>query len=273
MARLDVESLFTNIPLEETIKICCDSLYKNQELLSNINKNQFEKLLRAALCNNYFLFDDIVHQQVEGVAMGSPLGPSLANAFLAHYEQIWLNDCPDEFKPVYYKRYGDDIFARFRSPHHLEKFNEYLNTKHANIKFRLKLAVLISRNNKSFTTTVYHKPTFSGVYSNFNSFIADEYKHGLIFTLLFRIFSIISDFSKFHEEVNYLKNVLKKNSFPSTLIDKCIKIFLNKQFSQKILEHTVPKKELCIVLPYLGMSSLCLRTRLQKKHQQQHFIL
>ena len=47
-------------------------------------------------------------------------------------------------------------------------------------------------------------------------------------------------------------------------MDKCIKIFLNKQFSQKILEHSVPKKELFIVLPYLGMPSLCLRTRLQK---------
>ena len=54
MASLDVESLFTNIPLEETIKICCDSLSKNQELLSNINKNQFRKLLRAPLCNNFF---------------------------------------------------------------------------------------------------------------------------------------------------------------------------------------------------------------------------
>ena len=272
MASLDVESLFTNIPLEETIKTCCDSLYKNQELLSNINKNQFEKLLRAALCSNNFLFDGIVYQQVDGVAMGSPLGPSLANTFLAYYEQIWLNDCPNEFKPVYYKRYVDDIFVLFQSPHHLEKFNKYLNTKHANIKFTNEkevngslpfLDVLISRNNKGLTTTVYHKSTFSGVYSNFNNFIADEYKHSLIFTLLFRIFSIVSDFSKFPEEVNYLKNVLKKNYFPSTLVDKCIKIFLNKQFSRKILEHTVPKKELCIVLPYLGMSSLCLRTRLQ----------
>ena len=61
MASLDVESLFTNIPLEETIKICCDSLYKNQELLCNISKNQFEKLLRAALSNNYFLFDGIIY--------------------------------------------------------------------------------------------------------------------------------------------------------------------------------------------------------------------
>ena len=114
------------------------------------------------------------------------------------------------------------------------------------------------------TTIVYHKPTFSGVYSNFNSFIADGYKHDLIFTLLFRIFSIVLHFSKFHKEVNYLKAVLKKNSFPTNLVDNCIKIFLNEQFSQKILEHAVPKKELFIVLSYLGMSSLCLRTRLKK---------
>ena len=67
--------------------------------------------------------------------MASHLGPSLANAFLAYYELIWLNDCPDEFIPVYYKRYVDDIFVLCRSPHHLKKFNEYLNTKHANIKF------------------------------------------------------------------------------------------------------------------------------------------
>ena len=57
--------------------------------------------------------------------------------------------------------------------------------------------------------------------------------------------------------------MLKKNSFPTNLVDKCIKIFLNKQFSQKIPEHTVPKKELFIVLPYLGIPSLCLRTCLQ----------
>ena len=53
MPSLDVESLFTNIPLDKYIEICCDSLYKNQKLLSNVNKNQFEKLLRAAICNNY----------------------------------------------------------------------------------------------------------------------------------------------------------------------------------------------------------------------------
>ena len=122
------------------------------------------------------------------------------------------------------------------------------------------LDVLISRIKEGLTTAVYHKPKFSGVYSNFNNFIADEYKDGLIFTLFFRIFRIVSDFCK----RTYLKEVLKNNAFPTNLVDKFVKIFLNKQFSQKILEYTVPKKELFIVLPYLGMSSLCLRTSLQK---------
>ena len=63
-----------------------------------------------------------------------------------------------------------------------------------------------------------------------------------MFKLLFRIFSVVSDFSKrVNDRVNYLKDMLK-NSCPINLVDKYIKIFLNKQFSQKILEHTVPKK-------------------------------
>ena len=132
---LDVKSLFINIPLEETITVCCDSLYKKQEFLCIISKNQFKKLLKAALSNNYFLFDGIIYQQVDGIVMDSALCTSLAKALLAHDEQIWLSDCPDEFKHVYYKIYMDDIFVLFGSRHHLGKFDEYFNTKYANIKF------------------------------------------------------------------------------------------------------------------------------------------
>ena len=192
MATLDVESLFTNIPLEETINISCDSLFGSEAKINNFSRNDFEKLLRMALQNNFFNFDGKTYKQIDGVAMGSPLGPSLANAFLCFHETIWLNDCPEDFKPVYYRRYVDDIFALFRSPDHLEKFTSYLNSKHKNIKFTYEkesndslpfLDILISRSENGFKTSVYHKPTFSGVYSNFNSFIYDQYKIGLIFTM------------------------------------------------------------------------------------------
>ena len=132
-----------------------------------------------ALQNN-FNFDGKIYKQTDGVAVGSLLGPSLANAFLCFHEQIWLNDCPENFKPVYYRRYVDDIFALFRSLDHLEKFTNYLHSKHEHIKFTYEkesnnslpfLDVLISKLENGFKTSVYHKPTFSGVYSNFNGFI------------------------------------------------------------------------------------------------------
>ena len=71
---------------------------------------------------------------------------------------------------MYYKRYDDDTFALFWSPQHLEKFNEHLNTNHINIKLTGKKEVngslpLLDVPIEGFVTTVYHKPTSSGVYS------------------------------------------------------------------------------------------------------------
>ena len=85
----------------------------------------------------------------------------------------------------------------------------------------------------------------------------------MIFTLLFRTPSIVSHFSRFHSEVCFLKEILKKNAFPIKLIDSCIKNFLNKRLTEKPVTLTAEKKDLVIVLPFLGKSSLDLRTRLR----------
>ena len=125
------------------------------------------------------------------------------------------------------------------------------------------LDVVITKASNGFETSAYHKPTCSKVYSNFNSFISEEYKVGLIFTLLFRTFSIVSDFSGFHSELCHLKEVLKKNAFSIKLIDSCIKNFLNKRLTEKPVTLTAEKNDLVIVLPFLRNLSLDLRTRLK----------
>ena len=156
----------------------------------------------------------------------------------------------------------------FRPPVHLEEFQNYLNSKHRNIRFTceeqhnnfvLFLEVLITRTGNGFKASVYHKPTFSGVYSNFDTFISGEYKVGLIFTLLFRTFSVVLDFSRFHVEVCHSKETLKQNAFPIKLIDSCIKSFLNKRLTKKPVTLTVRKKDVVIVLPFLGKLLLDLR--------------
>ena len=132
MGSLDVESLFTNIPLEETINICTNLLYNNEDVMEGINKCEFKNLLWLATQESHFIFNDVLYKQKDGVAMGSPLGPTMANVFLSFYEIKWLEQCPKEFKPVFYRRYVDDIFVLFESAEHLSKFRNYFNTYHPN---------------------------------------------------------------------------------------------------------------------------------------------
>ena len=89
------------------------------------------------------------------------------------------------------------------------------------------------------------------------------YKKSLIDTLLFRCFSICSDYTLFHLEVENLREILKKNSYPSGIIEQSIKSFLNRLHVPKKVIPTVPKKELFIVLPYLGTLSSNLKRKLR----------
>ena len=102
MASFDVVSLFTNIPLKEAIDICIQNIFQDNDKVENFSREQMHKLLTLAASECYFLFNKGYYKQKDGVAMGNPLGPTLANAFLAHHEKIWLQECPDDFKPLMY---------------------------------------------------------------------------------------------------------------------------------------------------------------------------
>ena len=87
-----------------------------------MSKDSFCEFLTSAMSKSLILFDQEFYKQLDGVAMGLLLGPTLANVFLCYHESIWLQYCPSEFKPVIYRRYVDDIFLLFLSKHHIEKF-------------------------------------------------------------------------------------------------------------------------------------------------------
>ena len=203
--------------------------------------------------------------------MVSPLGPILANAFLCYYEKKWLRECPEIFLPNVYKRYVDDIFVTFDCYSQLLKFVDYMNYQHSNLKFTFEvetnnsfsfLDVKICRENDRFTTSIYRKPTFSGVFTHCDSFIPAFYKHGLVNTLIFRCFKICSSYEKIHNEIVSLKDILKHNSYPKNFIDNCIKNFFDKLYVSKKVYQTAEKKSLLIVLPFLGRLSFETRNRL-----------
>ena len=107
------------------------------------------------------------------------MGPTLVNYFLSHYEKIWLERCPTDIKPLFYRRYVDEIFELFESQDKLIKFRDYFNGCHPNMSFSDEverdgklsfLDVNVLREEGQFVTNVYRKPTFSGVYTHFESF-------------------------------------------------------------------------------------------------------
>ena len=201
MASLDIESLFTNIPLNEVIDICIDDLFCDTNTIQNLDRNDMRELLNLAAYESFFIFDQVMYKQIDGVAMGSPLGSILANAFLCHFEKQWLSECPPDFLPKVFKRYVDDIFVMFLCQSHLKDFVNYMNTKHPNIKFTSEfeqndlfsfLDVKITCSNNHLITSVFRKATFSSVFTNFKSFMPVTYKFGLVHTVLHRSFSICS---------------------------------------------------------------------------------
>ena len=101
--------------------------------------------------------------------MASPLGLTIVNAFLCHYEKEWLDNCPIHFKPMIYKRYVHDIFVLF----YLKNTSNLL--QHKSIKFTSEtehansfsfLDIKITRHDQQFKTSVYRKLTSSGVITN-----------------------------------------------------------------------------------------------------------
>ena len=111
MASFDIESLFTNIPLKETIDLCVDILFSNTTNIDGITKEYFHELLSICMSESLVLFDGEFYKQIDGVAMSSPLGSTLAKIFLCFHEYIWLDNCPVEFKPVICRRFVDDTFC------------------------------------------------------------------------------------------------------------------------------------------------------------------
>ena len=86
----DVISLYTSIPLAETIKLAVDIIIENN-INAKITKEELTTLFEFATSKTHFQFDGGIYDQIDGISMGSPVAPSLANLFMGVHEVKWLN--------------------------------------------------------------------------------------------------------------------------------------------------------------------------------------
>ena len=261
----DVVSLYTNIPLAETIDIVVDTLYGGgSKRVPPVSRVVFKRLLEIAT-GGMFMYKDTLHKQVDGVAMGSPLGPSLANFFLGHIEQTKLFQSED-FYPIVYLRYVDDILAVFEKGTTYHPFFELLNKQHTNLKFTVEeatensfpfLNVNIIISGSSVETWVFRKKTHTNVLLNFTAVVPIFWKTGLIKCLLSSARKICTSEVLFRSEVETLKRMFAANGYPRTFFDKTLEKFLSHEKSEKIVtdEEEQTDRRHIFGVPWVGNAS------------------
>ena len=204
--------------------------------------------------------------------MGSPLGPTLANLFLAHMEQQWMSM---NFSPILYRRYVDDIFCVFENESDSKNFFVFINQQHQNLKFTFEegenntlpfLDVNIIMKDDEFETHIYRKTTFTGLLLNFHAMCPEQWKKGLILGLLHRAYTVCSSWTLFHEEVTRIISLLADNGYSYSYVQNIIKKFIdhkiNPDSSKKDTDSDKVKPT--FKLPYIGYPSLLLKRKISK---------
>jgi len=189
----DVTSLFTNVPLDETIQILADKAFnddwfnKTQEL--NLSRDQLIKLLNAATKNQLFQFNGNLYEKTDGIAMGSPLGCLLTNVFTCCIEDKLDQDGK---LPSYYQRYVDVTFTIMPDIASAGIFLDTLNHCHPSAKFTMEvernvllpfISVELLNLAPRIMPKVYIKPTNTGLLLYYQSHMDNRYKHSLITTM------------------------------------------------------------------------------------------
>ena len=265
----DVVSLCTNVPLSETIELIINRLYADGNPYAiPFDKVVFRKLMFMAT-QGLFMYKDKLYKQIDGVTMGSCLGPTLANFFLGCLEEKLLASTNNP-SPNLYLRYTDDIYTVFDSDSACTQFLDILNSQHKDIKFTLEkntnrenlpfLDVQIKLNDSGYDTCVRRKPTNTGLLLNFSALCPNTWKSGLIMCLLHRAKKISSSAELYVQELKRLRYIFRNNGYPDWFINNTIKKFEKRQNNPP--DKYEPDFLFSIGIPFFGKASRVFAKRL-----------
>ena len=246
---LDVESLFTNVPVQRTINIVMDRVYNHPTIKApSIPKEILRELL--VICTTEVPFRDAegkMYIQVDGVSMGSPLGPTFANFFMAEVENRALAGMPSASKPSFYGRYIDDIFIICAEDVLLLLKDEMTLISGMNFTIEKSvenklpfLNVLVEKRDDVLKTTVYRKPTDNGKCLNAISECPDRYKLSVIKGFLYRAKNLSTDREDMLVELSRSKQILVNNGYSNKDVDTEIRKLLRNSTTTTTNNNNTP---------------------------------
>ncbi len=249
-------------------------------LFNNFTISSIVELFTIVLNSSFLCFEDKILLQAFGVPMGNPLSVSVADLFLGYFESIFLDNCPDCFKPLFYKRFVDDILLVFDSSKLpinttktfiVESFVRYLHDflKDTRIRFTYELEVdgripfldcYIKRTDGYCNLSVFRKTTHSNRYISCFSNAPKQFILSTLNTLRCRALRYCSTLDALHSEFVFLRDIfVSKHGYDSRLVDK----YFSVKNSMLGCKPRPPSPLAFMVLPYFGPTSYSIRAYLQ----------
>jgi len=234
LVSFDVRSLFTSIPVSETIDYILEIIPEDGLPLP---KAVMKSLLHMASRNILFTFNGNLYTQHEGMCMGSNLGPTMAN-FAMHMLESKITQ-----STLFYQRYVDDIFAIFNNKEEADNYLQHLNSLHENLKFTIEhskenkitfLDMNIEYKNTTFNTSYHIKATNTGIYMSKKANSPQQYKEAAIRSLIYRAYRLSSSVENFYNTYKIIKLIFVNNGYHHNHIDK-IKERTIKQIDNRIV--------------------------------------
>ena len=164
--------------------------------------------------------------------MGSPLGPTFAEFYMANLEKTVFNSsCPHQ--PKFYTRYVDDTLTMFENADHMKSFMQHLKEssclnftcekpKCDTFQF-LDVEFSVDPATSKVTTGIFTKESSTGISFNYHSNLPPAYKTGVIKTLIHRAYKLCSTWSLFDKEIQRIRQNFTNEDFPLSLIDRTIR--------------------------------------------------
>ena len=234
ISSLDIESLFTNVPVDETINIILKRVYQSDQPKLDIPEQVLKALLETCTKEApFFSHKGELFRQIDGVAMGSPLGVLFANMYMSEVEERTFKNHPP---PGIYTRYIDDIFVSTTEDDQVPEMITNLQansclrfTSENSVDGRLPfLDVDITKRGDHFSTKVYTKPTNVGRCLNARGECPTAYKRSVAAAYVNRALTHCSSWMETHRELDRIRQLLTNNGYNDQLIEEVIKTKLEK---------------------------------------------
>ena len=262
----DVESLFTNVPVEETIEYILDEIYVNKRL-KPLCKNRLimKRLLQKLISDCLFTVNGKMLKQKDGCSMGSPLSVDISGVFMSKLEKEVVY--PEN--PILFRRFVDDVFRRKKKDEEdtlLTKLNSY----HPKIRFTVEKNLSKFLDTKLVLDEGKYKTSVSRnkkIPTHWSTQIPKKIKRNTVTNDLHRAKKICSNFD---EELKIIRDKYDKASYPPKLVDSVIKSFEEKHKANRNKENQTeeePKPFILMRFPYCEKNEKISKHFLEKIRQ------